>query len=600
MPFQYIKAQDLDHWTDRDPRRVQELLPKLIEKLILCSNIGVRTCNFPHGPAIQYPGYDGYLDCETFNAFCPAGVSVWEAGTNKAIEQKFKEDFQKRTEKPAEVSPKETTFCFVTSRSLNFETRAAMIQKAKKDSPWKDVRVLDATNLEAWLEGSPSVAIWLSCKIHGVSGPFFSLDDWFENFCTSTQLNLAEGFFLKGRDASFLKNILDAWEDTQKRRVFISGESSDEALLVVAARLRTSDDPRAQQMRNNCLVVSGRNQLRDALILVKGQANGVIFAAFTPGDEDIRGASFGKVMYFINRLSLYAKNEGTIAVPQQSRSGHEDALQELGLEAETLQKVLRNSTRNFHALMRRLESSLVKMPSWAEHPHAEVLEIAMLLGGWQEDRDGDKMIIEVLSGAKYEEFQKQFSEFLSLEDAPIVRVEKQCFCTCPQDLWDCFAGKLPAALLHRFYDLLPSILSEKDPRYELPEKQWSFAEIYGKESVLEYSETLLDGITSSLVISLQYQKEIIDQSGVDVEACGRSAIRNVLGKMKDVNAMRTIAPRLPDFAEASPSAVLAYLEEGVRQPEGGDFWKLFYVSQDLVFGRHSYTHVLWALERMLE
>ena len=38
VTFLAIKASDIDNWTSKEPRRAQELLPKLIWKLILASS----------------------------------------------------------------------------------------------------------------------------------------------------------------------------------------------------------------------------------------------------------------------------------------------------------------------------------------------------------------------------------------------------------------------------------------------------------------------------------------------------------------------------------------------------------------------------------
>ena len=52
---------------------------------------------FPAGEGVQREGWDGLVDAAAGNAFVPAGVSVWELGTNKEIITKANQDFEKRT-----------------------------------------------------------------------------------------------------------------------------------------------------------------------------------------------------------------------------------------------------------------------------------------------------------------------------------------------------------------------------------------------------------------------------------------------------------------------------------------------------------------------
>lgn len=49
-----IKASDIDNWTYKEPRRAQELLPKLIWKLILASSKTIEDHHFPFEKAVQY------------------------------------------------------------------------------------------------------------------------------------------------------------------------------------------------------------------------------------------------------------------------------------------------------------------------------------------------------------------------------------------------------------------------------------------------------------------------------------------------------------------------------------------------------------------
>ena len=178
MTILSIKASDIDNWTSKEPRRAQELLPKLILKLILATSNNIPDHHFPFEKAVQYAGFDGYLEVSDTSPFCPTGISVWEFGTDENIKSKFNDDFKKRSDNPNGIDKSETTFCFVTSRIWNHREGITEFTKAKqKDSTWKGVRIFDANNLEMWLSEYPSVAAWFSKIIEKQFDDIMSLQD---------------------------------------------------------------------------------------------------------------------------------------------------------------------------------------------------------------------------------------------------------------------------------------------------------------------------------------------------------------------------------------------------------------------------------------
>ena len=159
----WITAAEIDNWTSQEPRRAQELLPLLIGKLILASSNNIIDFHFPYGKSVQYGGYDGSLEISDTSPFYPKGKSVWEMGTNENIKDKFNKDYEKRTDNPDGVVLSETTFCFVTTRIWNHKQGIVEASEEKnQENKWKGVRIIDANNLERWLENCPSVQIWFS------------------------------------------------------------------------------------------------------------------------------------------------------------------------------------------------------------------------------------------------------------------------------------------------------------------------------------------------------------------------------------------------------------------------------------------------------
>lgn len=124
MSFRWIKASQLENWTDIDSRRAQELLPLLIRKLIIASIPlpSIKDLHFPCGDSIQYTGFDGRINIDVGNLYTPDGFSILETGTDENILSKANEDFSKRTRDSLGVEPNNTTFVFVTSRRWKHKT----------------------------------------------------------------------------------------------------------------------------------------------------------------------------------------------------------------------------------------------------------------------------------------------------------------------------------------------------------------------------------------------------------------------------------------------------------------------------------------------
>ena len=97
------------------------------------------------------------VDSAGADPFVPEGKSVWEISVRKDVVQKADEDYQKRTENPLGLDPAEMTFVFSTSRV--FPDKEGWVALKLSEGVWSDVKVVDADDLEAWLERVPAVVI---------------------------------------------------------------------------------------------------------------------------------------------------------------------------------------------------------------------------------------------------------------------------------------------------------------------------------------------------------------------------------------------------------------------------------------------------------
>ncbi len=149
----------------------QELLPQLVAKLITASvpKEAVREFRFPHGDQIYLHGEDGILviDDAIQRLYVPSGISVWEMSTDMDPKSKADEDFSKAKKKlsnafpsaSSPITPDKATFVFVTSKAWE---SGVWVKENGEGSAWKRIKVLDAVDLQNWLEQCPAVMLWFA------------------------------------------------------------------------------------------------------------------------------------------------------------------------------------------------------------------------------------------------------------------------------------------------------------------------------------------------------------------------------------------------------------------------------------------------------
>lgn len=153
----HVSAKDINHWVETNGRQAQGDLPLLIQKLILAS-VKPSELYMPVGDGVLNKGWDGKINVEAGegNAFVPSGYSVWELSTQKDVERKIEDDFNKRTNNSLVIEKETSTFVLVTCRD-NIDLEKWLSSK-RNDGIWphKTVRViieaLDNDNIEKGIE----------------------------------------------------------------------------------------------------------------------------------------------------------------------------------------------------------------------------------------------------------------------------------------------------------------------------------------------------------------------------------------------------------------------------------------------------------------
>ena len=388
-----IKASDIDNWTSKEPRRAQELLPKLIWKLILASSKTIEEHHFPFEKAVQYAGYDGYLVTTDTSSFYPNGTSVWEFGTDEDIKAKFNDDYKKRSDNPNGINTSETSFCFVTSRIWNHREGITEFTKAKQEeSVWKSVRIFDANNLEMWLSECPSVAAWFSKIIEKPFDDIMSLQDYWDYVINKTEPRLTSEFFCYGRDKSIADEIIQK-VDGGCSQIILSAESKIEAILTLTAELLKDTNLQKEQFLSKAVVALSSEGLNN---FCRNYKNAIIIPAFKNESVPVINNNF-LIFPTENKgpIDLLYKNLPKSKVEPRRRKVFTEALKNFGYDTNESDKISGDVKCRFSPLFRKITTDIqFKLPSWASDTDISNLIPALFANAWEENLEGDKIALE--------------------------------------------------------------------------------------------------------------------------------------------------------------------------------------------------------------
>jgi hypothetical protein len=584
--MKWIDAGDIKSWVTSKQRHCQQAMPELVRRLILATAGTIEEIDFPSGDSIATGGWDGRLKTPVVTPFFPSGMSGWEIGVERSPGKKAEEDYTKRTSDPLGLTPQETAFVFVTPRS--FPNRGKWQSDKRSTSEWKDVRVINAGGLEQWLESAPAVGLWLARQIGKViSSAVRDLEAVWEEWSIGTEPTMTRDLVIGGRTKDV--EAVQKWIADRPRILEVQGDHPDEAFAFLYASIATLPEIEKTQALARCVVVERISDLRE--ITSAFQSYPLIIAA--PGEciNAVHAAIAKGHRVFITMDATVVGIRDILRLSRPQRGVVEKILHESGLSEAEAERIARDSGRSIPVLRRHLfQSNAVSAPKWANAESARILLPALFANTWDENRDGDRPVLEALSRMNYDAFVSQLIPFLSIEDSPLRKVGSVWMIKSPLDAWFLLAPNLTREQLTLFEQSLLAVLTKTDPKYELDtEKRWA-ASIYGKSN--PYSEWLRTGLVESLVLLAVYGNR--SPSTAPTQAFADHVVREVFATADKWESWASIKDATPLLAEAAPDTLMESVEEGISKIP--DIFKELMKDDDTVFGECRHSGLLWALE----
>ena len=583
--FLSIKSRHIEGWAENHLDARQHL-PVLLRRLVHSTGQDLRRVDFPGHDNAERRGSDGVIEADAATAWIPGGKSYWEFGVNKNPRAKAEKDYAARLASIPAAEREQTTFVFVTPRI--WSAKEAWVKEKSAPKEWKAVRVLDASDLEQWLEESIPAQIWLAEKIGMPVTGYETLDHCWERWAAGSEPRMTPEIFapsVAGHAKAFKE-----WLAKESDKPFVvAADSRDEALAFLACMFEQTDT----ELKSNDLAAVFESP--ETLRTLASSSSPFIPIVTTDEAERELVTVYRKHHSIVVRPRNAVESEPDIALDLLRHDAFEKALAAMNITGDAVERLARESGKSPTILRRRLSRvDAIKAPVWSKDSDiARALIPMMMIGAWNAKAKADTEILSVLANRPYEQIEENVTRLLQFDDPPVWSAGNYRGVASKIDLVFAVSKAITEKDLNDFFVLAEYVLSEADPALELPEEDRWAAGIYGK--VRDHSAALRAGICETLVILSVHGNNLFrDRLGVDVDARVARLIERLLLPLT-LDKLMSHDRDLPRYAEAAPEGFLSLLEADLKKPEP-IILGLLKPASGGVFANCPRTALLWALE----
>ena len=587
--FLTIKASQIESWAESS-LEARSLLAVLIRKLIHSSGVKLKEISFPGYDNAERKGWDGRLDASDGSPWIPEGMSGWEFGVGSNPQTKAEKDYAARISSVVASDRRQTTFVFVTPR--NWTGKEKWIDAKRALGDWKDVRAIDANDLEQWLEQSISAQAWLSEKIGMPCEGISTLERCWDTWASASTPRMVPEIFEPS--VTIFREHIQSWLEKEPQKPLVVAADSKEEAHAFLACLFDALDVVGTQYKDSAILFESDGLLK------KLEGASAPFIPIVCSDALERGLAchFKKRHCITIRPRNMVTSKPDVELELHSHSSFEKALAAMGIEGERAKRLARDSGRSPTILRRRLsEIDAIRTPVWAENSRvARNLIPLVLVGAWHADSKADKEVLSVLGDTTYKEIEVRIAELLTFDDCPVWSIGQYRGVTSKLDGLFAVSRFITKQQLEDFLLLAELVLSEVDPALDLPEHQQWAAGIHGR--VRNHSTALRTGFCESLVL-LSVHGNVLFKSrlGLNLEAQVSEIVSSLLTPFS-LETLQSHENDLPRYAEAAPEVFLRLVEKDLDSAEPVILELMKPAKGGLLGWRCPRTGLLWALERL--
>ena len=433
----------------------------------------------------------------------------------------------------------------------------------------------------------------LSQNFNGNLHEIIDLQRFWENWSLETVPPFSPSLIIGARENT--KNAVIDWLRSNPSPFALQSDSPEEAIAFLAAVIQLLDDEERASNLSRAIVVyditSWQNRVASSKPLI-------LIANFNQPEGIGRAIKNGHHIFVpLGRGSTVGMN--AVSLTRIVRSGAEQALIEMGLNRDRASELATLARRSLPALRRELAIvPAIQQPDWAQSREARYLLAPLLVSAWRNSYEGDREVLERLSGISYDSLQEKLVCWTNTTDSPIRRVGDVWMIAAHEDAWRLIARYLIEDDLKQFEKVAIDVLTELDPIFEMPPEQHLITSLYSKG--LKRSGHIRNGISETLALMAALSSEIQFLGNRNGEQVVNTIVYQLLEKAKhNEHLWASAAYQLPLLAEAAPDIFLNAVDDSLK----GDSPVLLFLFQDkdsdsALRASSPHTGLLWALETL--
>ena len=570
-------AAELDVWGGA---KVQRLLPELVRRL-LTHTPGVTGISIRAGDGVDASGLDG-IATSSGASFLPNGVLHMEFGTNEDPAGKAESDYRTRAEGRVPKPSSSEHFLFVTNR--RWKNAPSWAAQKSAERKFASVKVIDADDLEGWLQNTPLVHVWISEVLGHHPSMATTLGSWWEEFRTGTRPPLPEAMFIAGRKTE-AQALLGFADMTQRRQsvLVIQAGSLKEAYGFLAVTF-------AKQQIDALLIHTPEDWKR----LVQGMKPSVVIPTF-PGANIALAEGLG------HKVVLPTEREGAhadfvrIQLPKPDRSGIVEAFRAAGTEIEQAEHYASLARRNLPSLVRLIAlDPNANVPLWAtDDDAASIFAVLALAGEWT--TKADQKAIAKLAKRPWEKIEQTLVGWSRRDDQCFVMSGGSWRLVSEVEAADLLFGLIPSDVWDRWEALVVKVLLEDDPFEGMDSTERLVAQFEGRGR--KYSPNLRGGLARSIAVLGSMGSRGLGRMSAQDRA--NRVVSATLALAATHGSWQRLHDVLPELAEGAPRVFLNAVDSDLHSSDPS---LLGYFStprdevQDPLGDKPVLLYLLWAME----
>ena len=582
-----ITADDLNSWPDSDARDAQENFPRLIRHLLL-NTPGVSAVSARAGNGVSESGYDGVAQSDGTVSVLPSGSLRFEFGTNKDISTKASKDYRKRAKQDDAAN-----YVFVFATPRRWSGKDKWLEKRRSEGKFANVWALDADDLEAWLETSPSSHYWISEHLGKQPDEARTLEQWWSSFHQATHPELPLSMFTAGREST--RNKLQELLTKAPRTITIQADWRDDCLAFIYASLAADAENQLDALDQSVIIVKSVGVWNR---IARQAGKSILIPAFDGAETKPAIDNGHHVIKIVDREQVvYGKVD--VELPRVSRPDVQSLLNDCSVNFQKAGYLAGLARRNMPSFVRALtRDAAIQTPTWATDTSAPMLAALTLVGAWDANNDKDTQAIAALAGSDYDTVTSLCQQRAGGNDPVMSQSGSAWRFASLEEAFRCLSSKITDGVIERWKQMTFDVLSEVNPSYGLNPLEKVEQQLNQPTSQVQYSEELKSGIARSLAMvgSMDGDGALSGKLRESVVDITNQLLNQAVGDDSG-RVWNLIGPRLRYLAEAAPQKFIDVMINNLRQ-DASSLLRAYYAdSNDILFGDPWFRpHLLWALE----